>query len=280
MSRLLQTMVRLLPSNRREAGSSDAAAPVAVPQTTPEEIEIDALRQHMHRVRRLSQVFENTAADYVDGYKIERLGEITVRASNRTKAERSLKNAVLSKFKYANALLDLKCETQVGESSNGTPGTKRKTIKKCTATACQATALERVGKPPREWRSDIAIVDGSNVMHWDSGQPSLAPLQAVVDLLQKKGREPYVVFDRGAGYKLTGKHLTAKQLRADLDRDVRVELAPNFEPADFRILDLAESLMAPIVSNDLFRDRPEARDIPKIKGFSKHGVTEILKSFP
>ena len=38
--------------------------------------------------------------------------------------------------------------------------------------------------------------------------------------------------------------------------------------------------MAPIVSNDLFRDRPEARDIPKIKGFSKHGVTEILKPFP
>nr|WP_235958212.1 hypothetical protein [Salipiger sp. PrR003] len=239
----------------------------------------------MHRVRRLSRVFEITAAEYVDGYKIERLGEITVRASNRAKADRSLKEAALNKFKDANALLDLKCETQVRESSNGTgtngsPKAKRKATKVWTATACQATALERVGKPPREWRSDVAIVDGSNVIHWDSGKPSLDPLRAVVDFLQKKGRQPYVVFDRGAGYKLKGKHLTAEQLKEDLDREIQVELAPKFEPADFRILDLAESLQAPIVSNDLFRDRPEARDIPKISGFSKHGVTEILKPLP
>ncbi|WP_157374342.1 NYN domain-containing protein [Salipiger sp. CCB-MM3] len=226
-----------------------------------------------------------TSADYLDGYKVERLGALTVQAKSRTKADRALKDAALNKHPDVNALLDLVCETQIKELTSGTDvggsaKTKRKTIKIWTATACQAIALERVGEPPRLWRQDIAIVDGSNVMHWDSGQPNLKPLRDVIDLLQKKGREPYVVFDRGAGYKLQGKHLTSTALGEELGRQVQIELAPKYEPADHRILDLAEQLLAPIVSNDHFRDRPEARDIPKIKGFSKHGVTEILKPLP
>ncbi len=102
------------------------------------------------------------------------------------------------------------------------------------------------------------LLDGSNVMHWGNGQPSLVPVREVVSQLKKQGYRPGVVFDANAGYKLEGRYFNHRVLARRLGLSPDLVLVVNKgEPADPFILQAAQDYDARIVSNDRFRDWSE-----------------------
>ncbi len=111
------------------------------------------------------------------------------------------------------------------------------------------------------------VIDGSNVMHWMDGRPSIEPVREVVDHLKRLGYTPGVMFDANAGYKLGGgyRHDGAFARLLGLPKD-SVMVVDKGTPADPMILTAARTLGARIVSNDRFRDWAEAhqevRDLP------------------
>ncbi len=108
---------------------------------------------------------------------------------------------------------------------------------------------------PSDELSNMVVVDGSNVMHWNGGEPRLETVLEVLAYLRWQGRTPGIVFDANAGYKIAGKYLHdgsfAKRLGLPQDR---VMVVPKGTPADPYILTAARDLGACIVSNDRFRD--------------------------
>lgn len=69
------------------------------------------------------------------------------------------------------------------------------------------------GRKPRKW----AILDGSNVMHWQDRKASIRPVQDVLAHLGKRGYTAGVVFDANAGYKLSGKYRHTDRCRGPWD---------------------------------------------------------------
>lgn len=108
-----------------------------------------------------------------------------------------------------------------------------------------------------------AVIDGSNVMHWDGEVARLAPLREVIAALKAKGYQPGIIFDANAGYKLADRYLDdgdfAKLLKLRADR---VLVVPKGEPADPTILASAREMGAKIVTDDRFRDW--AGDFPEV----------------
>lgn len=111
----------------------------------------------------------------------------------------------------------------------------------------------------RQERSNIALVDGSNVAHSSEGAAArLSNILAVRDKLVEEGMDPIIVVDAA--------------LRHQID-DVRgyealveggtIRQAPAGTDADYFLLEFAEEFDASIVTNDRFRDRidkyPELR---------------------
>lgn len=108
------------------------------------------------------------------------------------------------------------------------------------------------------------VVDGSNVMHWQDNQASLASLRAVLDHLVALGYTPGVVFDANAGYKISARYQAESSLARLLKLPTdRVLVAPKGTPADPLILASARHLGARIVTNDRFRDW--AGDYPEVE---------------
>lgn len=99
------------------------------------------------------------------------------------------------------------------------------------------------------------IIDGSNVMHWQDGEPDLAPVREVIGALRQAGYTPGIMFDANAGYKLEGRYLhdTALAKRLNLPRE-NVMVVPKNTPADPMILTAARDYGAPVVTRDKFRD--------------------------
>lgn len=99
------------------------------------------------------------------------------------------------------------------------------------------------------------VIDGSNVMHWTGGPPSLEPLREVLDDLTGRGFTPGVIFDANAGYKLFSLYLDAASFAARLQLPPdRVYVVPKGTQADLYILEAARNLGARIVTNDRYRD--------------------------
>ena len=71
--------------------------------------------------------------------------------------------------------------------------------------------LRALAQPKRSGNKWI-IVDGSNVMHWKSGEPNIRVVRDVVDELRARGYTPGVVFDANAGYLLIGRYQHDKAL--------------------------------------------------------------------
>lgn len=116
--------------------------------------------------------------------------------------------------------------------------------------------LRRAPKGPA--MAHAVVIDGSNVMHWGGGEPSLEPLRAVIDLATERGWTPGVVFDANAGYKIIGRY----QHDGDLARELalpedRVFVVPKGTQADPVILQAARDMGARVISNDRFRDWAE-----------------------
>ena len=117
-------------------------------------------------------------------------------------------------------------------------------------------ALRRAPKGPT--MANAVVIDGSNVMHWGGGEPSLDPLRAVIDLATERGWTPGVVFDANAGYKIIGRY----QHDGDLAREIglpedRVFVVPKGTQADPVILQAARDMGGRVISNDRFRDWAE-----------------------
>lgn len=114
----------------------------------------------------------------------------------------------------------------------------------------------RRGKARPKDKRPLAVIDGSNVMHWLDATPKLQPLVEVLSLLDRRGYLAGVMFDANAGYKLAGRFLSEAALGEALGigRD-RVLVVPKGVQADPYLLDYARQSGAVIVSADRFRDR-------------------------
>ncbi|MEP5152965.1 hypothetical protein [Planktotalea sp.] len=121
---------------------------------------------------------------------------------------------------------------------------------------------------PTNRNAKWVIIDGSNVMHWMGGEPSLKPVKDVLALLKKQGFTAGVMFDANAGYLLGDRYqhddAFSKQLRIPEDR---IMVVPKGTPADPYILTAAEDFNAKIVTNDRFRDWVEQFPQVRENGF-------------
>lgn len=119
---------------------------------------------------------------------------------------------------------------------------------------------ERRKSRRREARAPLVhvVVDGSNVMHWKDGTPSLDTLREVLGHLTGLGFTPDVVFDANAGYKIAERHHDDRAFSQmlGLPRD-RVMVVAKGTPADPVILAAARDMGARIVTNDRYRDWAE-----------------------
>lgn len=108
-----------------------------------------------------------------------------------------------------------------------------------------------------------AVVDGSNVMHWNENKPQLGPVKAALDALDQRGYLVGVIFDANAGYKLFDRYLDDADLAHLLHLPVdRVLVVPKGTQADPFLLNYANDANAVVISNDHFRDR--IGDYPKL----------------
>lgn len=118
-----------------------------------------------------------------------------------------------------------------------------------------ADTAEVASKTKRRRAKKTAVIDGSNVMHWDGEVARLAPLRDVIAALKAKGYQPGIIFDANAGYKLADRYLDdrdfAKLLKLPNDR---VLVVAKGEPADPTILSAARDMGGKVVSDDRFRD--------------------------
>lgn len=116
------------------------------------------------------------------------------------------------------------------------------------------------GRTARKW----AILDGSNVMHWQDQTVSIRPVQDVLAHLRKRGYTAGVVFDANAGYKLSGKYRHDGSLSRTLGLpEDRVMVVNKGEPADPMILTMARDMGAIVITDDRFRDW--AGDFPEVR---------------
>ena len=120
----------------------------------------------------------------------------------------------------------------------------------------------RMAKPEaaRQERTNIVLVDGSNVAHSSEGDaPRLANILAVRDKLVEEGMEPIIVVDAALRHRIDDE----KGFESLVD-DGGIKQAPAGTDADYFLLEFAEEFDASIVSNDRFRDRidkyPALRD--------------------
>lgn len=108
---------------------------------------------------------------------------------------------------------------------------------------------------PKGKKTKWVIVDGSNVMYWRDGKPSIEPVREVLAILDKHGFTAGVMFDSNAGYLLNDNyqqdHVFSKQLGLP---EERIMVVPSGTPADPYILAAAMDFDAKIVTNDRFRD--------------------------
>lgn len=120
----------------------------------------------------------------------------------------------------------------------------------------------------RRARRQYIVIDGSNVMHWQGRQPSVATLRTVLTELIRRGFTPVVWFDANVGYKIGDRYLGPHPLAKLLDISAQqVLVAPKGLPADPLLLDCAIKLQTKVVTNDRFRDWAESYPQAKEPGF-------------
>lgn len=108
----------------------------------------------------------------------------------------------------------------------------------------------------RRQRRPLAVIDGSNVMFWKTGTPTLESVAEVIAAVEAAGYAAGVIFDANAGYRLRGAYLSDRALGRTLGlRRDRVLVVPRGTQADPFLLDFAQKARAIIISNDRFRDR-------------------------
>lgn len=137
----------------------------------------------------------------------------------------------------------------------------------------QRQTSSRQRKPKRPAQKKVwAIVDGSNVLHWADGEPSIDPLRAVTRRLLELGFSPRVFFDANAGYLLSGRYLHDRDFENILRlQSSSVTVVAKGTIADEAILREARRLNAIVVTNDRYRDWAEMFPEVQTNGFLMHG---------
>jgi len=252
---------------------------------TPAEA-IEKARREAQSLALRGAIFAVTEEAGLPGYQLEELGTVRCQHRSGNAAEVILKTRAAEVYPTANALIRLAGKEfqqryKAGTDPKGKPYYKTRTRTEWTATACHAEPATRAARLRPDWNPKLAIVDGSNVAFWDQAreEPGLEPVRAVVDCLRAEGVEPLVVFDASIGHKTIGRHLKKADMRRALG-NVTCEIVPAGTVADVRIIELAAERAAVIVTNDLFRDHPQSRPIPKRRGFCVGGVTELTPPRP
>ncbi|WP_353476759.1 hypothetical protein PVT71_29085 (plasmid) [Salipiger sp. H15] len=138
-------------------------------------------------------------------------------------------------------------------------------------------ASKELASPPRAWRRDLAIVDGMDVMCWEDGAANLDSLRSVIDLLQERRVTPHIVLAPDACRTSLGGDGDLRAFRRLLGRDVNVDVCPSEKSVAAWVIELAGDLGAPIVSNDPYDAWPTARHIPRLQGYSVHGIVGLLE---
>lgn len=130
---------------------------------------------------------------------------------------------------------------------------------------------ERRGPPAPD--RPVIVVDGSNVMHWGEGVPSVKTLGLVLRELQGRGFEPLVYFDANVGYKLFGRHMEVAELVGLLPVVGREQVAivPSGTPADPFVIEEAIRYGGRVVTNDRFMDWRGQYPAIRGKGFLVKG---------
>ena len=105
----------------------------------------------------------------------------------------------------------------------------------------------------RQDRSNIVLVDGSNVAHSSEGDAArLANIIAVRDKLIEEGLDPIIVVDAALRHQIDDERGFERLVEGGTIRQ-----APAGTDADYFLLEFAEEFDASIVTNDRFRDRIE-----------------------
>lgn len=251
----------------------------------PDASTLDAARREAADLALRGSIFAVTTEPDLPDHALRTLGEVSCQARSKGAAELALKRRAAERFDTANVLVGLGSRVvqeryRAGTGPRGNPFYKTRERTEWTATACEAIPEAQIGRVPPEWNPGLAIIDGSNVAYWGTPDaPALEPVRAVIDCLRREGTTPYVVFDANIGYKVKGRHLDKNEMRRALG-GVRYEIVPAGTIADVRIIELASAEAATIVTNDLFRDHPESRPIPKRRGYHAGGVAGVLPPRP
>ncbi len=155
------------------------------------------------------------------------------------------------------------------------------------AIACAAQPEDPRHVPMVPEGQPFALIDGCNVVNWERNADlievaKLATLIGVLDLLRLEGQGALVVFDNSIGHMLKGAFMTEADLHRALGnrKDVRVDLVAKGSVADRHLIELALESGAEIVTNDLYRDHPDAFFIRKRRGFSIGSHVELLPLRP
>lgn len=105
----------------------------------------------------------------------------------------------------------------------------------------------------RQERSNVVLVDGSNVAHSSEGAAArLANIIAVRDKLVEEGLDPIIVVDAALRHQIDDAEGYEQLVAGGTIRQ-----APAGTDADYFLLEFAEEFDASIVTNDRFRDRIE-----------------------
>lgn len=108
-----------------------------------------------------------------------------------------------------------------------------------------------------------AVIDGSNVMHWNGEEARIETLRDVIAALRLQGYQTGVIFDANAGYKLGGGYLDDRHFAKLLNlSNEQVLVVGRGAPADPTILSAARALHAKVITNDRYRDW--ATDFPEV----------------
>lgn len=128
--------------------------------------------------------------------------------------------------------------------------------------------VQRRFTSPRGVQRRHIMVDGSNVMYWNNGQPLIESVRRVLAVLTQRGFTPIVWFDANVGYKIGDQYLGPAPLATLLKiSPQQVFVAPKGAPADPFLLDWAKQLKTKVVTNDQFRDWRESHPQVKKRGF-------------
>lgn len=139
----------------------------------------------------------------------------------------------------------------------------------------------QAGKSSGQSDKKCVLVDGSNVIHWRMNAgldlaPSLGPLRDVIALLAAQDIDAGVIFDATAGHLLEGHFVGHDHFAALLPKAKDVLVVPKGTSADDYLIDMAMRNKLRIVSNDRFRDHPNAKRVIKQKGRIVNGKIELL----